>query len=209
MLTLTGPGNPGHQRWRLTRSAPVEPCDCHEHMATGPGVWNHSAARRWNRLRTALAREYPGLIYLRAVEVQKRGVLHLHVLVWTPTPLDVPRVQALALSAGFGCNTQWAPTVPGSRRAAYYVAKYVTKATDSRDDCPWDVVNRHTGEVVALAEARYRTWSCSRDWGITMKQLDQLIRDHAARARAAQLEPQVLDDLVAPPAACSAGPAPG
>lgn len=210
MLTLTGPGDPGHNRWRLTRSAEVRVCGCDKHMASGPGVWNASAARRWNQLRTALAREYPGLIYLRAVEVQKRGVIHLHVIIWTPKPMALQRVQTLALAAGFGCNVQWAPCVPGSRQLAYYVAKYVTKATDSRDDCPWDVVNTYTGEIIALPTARYRTWSCSRTWGMTMKQLEEAIRLHAARRRQAAREAAAEDpagQLPQPPAReCATSP---
>ena len=64
------------------------------------------------------------------------------------------------------------PVVPGSKREAYYVSKYVTKSSDCRREVPWiaDVVDAETGELHegVPVPGRYRTWSTSREWGITM-----------------------------------------
>jgi hypothetical protein len=110
--------------------------------------------------------------YFRVVEVQKRGALHLHILVWSAEPLPRGQVQELALAAGFGCQVDLSPLSP--QRHAHYAAKYATKATDQRGAAPWavDVVNTRTGEVTrGRAPARYRTWSSSRQWGLTVKQV--------------------------------------
>lgn len=197
MLTLTAGGDGDHQRWSVTGPRGDRPaCDC----AVGDlAVWNATHSARWNRLRTSLRREYPGLVFLRGVEVQDgkrggqgRGALHDHAIVWCPVPLDLAVVQALALRAGFGCVVDWAPCVPGSRRAAYYVSKYVTKACDSRDRVPWLKIDHQTGEILS-ERATYRTWSASREWGMTMGAVRQVCRAAAARAAARQLELLVAD----------------
>ncbi len=94
----------------------------------------------------------------------KRGAIHHHVLVWTPDPIDVLEVQRLALAAGYGCVLDLAPIVPGSRRHAYYVSKYVTKSIDKRDSVPWavDVVDERTGEIRKVRKPpRRRPYLCA------------------------------------------------
>ena len=188
MLTVTAPTEDEHLGWVVDwdgkSSRPV--CSCDRHMVGGLGSWNASAGKKWNRLRGELARLHPGMVFLRAVEVQERGAIHLHVIVWTPDPLNLVQVQGLALDAGFGCVIDFKPAASGDTRQATYVSKYVTKATDQRGQVPWDVLDRETGEVAAVAEAKFRTWSCSRDWGLTMKALEAGIRE-AAQKRAALL----------------------
>jgi hypothetical protein len=133
--------------------------------------WNASHSSRWNWLRTNLRRAYPDLEFMRGVEVQTRGALHDHAMLWSPRPLAKGVVKELAMRAGFGHSIDLAPCEPGSQRAAYYVSKYITKATDSRHDVPWwgDVIDYETGEVTeGVIDGRYRTWSCSRGWGLTM-----------------------------------------
>jgi hypothetical protein len=178
LLTLTAPGRSEH-------SLPSgDICPCTPAGGVDLADWNASAAGRWNVLRGAIRRLSPGLEYLRAVEVQKRGALHLHVIVWSPVALDRAYLRRLAIGNGFGHELDLAPIVPGSRKHAYYVAKYVTKACDSRDEVPWrsDVVDRATGEIQRLHTfASYRTWSASRGWGLTMREVRQI----ASRARAA------------------------
>lgn len=183
MLTLTAPAQDGHLAWVVDWDGvtPRPVCSCDSRMVGGLGSWNASAGKRWNRLRGDLAVLYPGLVYLRAVEVQERGAIHLHVIVWTPTPLVLTEVQAWALVAGFGCVIDYKPAKSGDTRQAAYVSKYVTKATDQRGEVPWDVLDRDTGEVSSVAEAKFRTWSCSRDWGLTMKALEAGIREAAQR----------------------------
>lgn len=194
MLTFTAPSPDEHLGWSTPgrRGRPRRQCGCFRHMAAGMGLWNASASSRWNHLRTLLAREYPGQQFMKAVEVQDRGALHLHVIHWASTPIDLEVVQALALRAGFGCVLDYAPCAPGSRRAAYYVSKYVTKACDQRSSVPWDVVNTYTGEVTPVLEAKYRTWSASRDWGMTMKTLREALRLAAARRAAEDRTPGAL-----------------
>lgn len=172
LLTVTGPGRRSVHRLHKVdvKRSKTRACRC-SIDAPPLAEWNASHSARWNRLRTALKRDNPALQYMRGVEVQDRGVLHDHALVWSPEPLDVLRVQQLALAAGFGCVLDLAKCDPMSKRAAYYVSKYVTKATDSRQDVPWlqDFVDTRTGEVTrGIGPGRYRTWSCSRDWGDTM-----------------------------------------
>jgi hypothetical protein len=92
-------------------------------------------------------------------------------MVWSPVPLDRAWLREVAMDAGFGHSVDLAVCVPGSRKASYYVSKYVTKATDARAAVPWatDFVDVQTGEVYrADGPGRYRTWSMSREWGSTM-----------------------------------------
>jgi hypothetical protein len=149
-----------------------------------------------------LRREYPDLEFMRGVEVQDgkrggrgRGALHDHFLMRTRYAVDERTIRRLAMQAGFGHSVDLADCAPGSKREAYYVGKYVTKATDSRRDVPWRaaVVDVETGEVVdRLVPGRYRTWSCSRRWGLTMAQ----VRAEAA-LYAAQCADREFFDLVA------------
>jgi hypothetical protein len=210
MVTLTAPGR------RLHHQADGSECPCTPAGGVDLGEWNASHSRRWNHLRTVLRRDIPDLEYLRAVEVQGRGALHDHAIMWSPVPLTVLRIRPIAIRAGFGHSVDVAPIDPGSRKAAYYVGKYVTKSCDSREDVPWmaDVIDCETGEVTRRnVSGRYRTWSSSRQWGITMKEVRALLA--AAAARRARLgggasggcvaeqqpddEPPPHDDSDAPP----------
>jgi len=188
MLTITAPGTEEHLGWVVgwDGKRPREACACGGRMVGGLGTWNASAGKRWNVLRGALARLYPGIEFFRAVEPQERGALHFHVITWTSTPLVLRDVQVLAMSAGFGCVIDYEPAAAGDTRQAAYVSKYVTKSTDQRGEVPWDVVDQETGEVEAVKDARYRTWSSSRGWGMTMKAVEAGIRA-AAQLRAAAL----------------------
>jgi hypothetical protein len=185
---------------------PRRVCGCNAHMVGGLGSWNASAGKRWNRLRGDLAALYPGIIYLRAVEIQERGAIHLHVIIWTPTPLVLTEVQTWARVAGFGCVIDFKPAKAGDTRQAAYVSKYVTKATDQRGEVPWDVVDLETGEVQAVKEAKFRTWSCSRDWGLTMKALEAGIREAAQRRAAILSESSTLATEFAVSPACRSVP---
>lgn len=188
MLTVTAPSSGGHLGWVVdwNHKEPRPVCSCDQKMAGGLGVWNASAGKRWNRLRGDLARLYPGLVYLRVVEIQERGAIHLHILVWTPKPLVLNEVQTLAMLAGFGCVIDYEESVGTGH--AHYVSKYATKSTDQRQEVPWeqDRLDRSTGEVRAVTDAKYRNWSCSRDWGLTMKAVEAAIRE-AAQKRAAEV----------------------
>lgn len=192
LLTFTAPGEEAHRQldfvdWHPGKFRP--PCSCHEHLADGLGVWNASAGSRWNHLRTALRRDHPDLEFFRAVEVQFRGALHLHVVAVSPERLDGTRIQDLALAAGFGCSTRVDEITGGdvSRYVTKAVSGYVTKAADAREAVPW--VDVLTGEVPDSAP--YRLWSASRRWGLTMTAIKHACRD-AARRRAERLREQEL-----------------
>jgi hypothetical protein len=195
MLTLTAPGQDEH----FMPSG--DACKCTPAGGVDLSEWNPSASARWNRMRTELRRKHPALQYLRAVEVQKRGALHLHILVWAPALLDVAALRRDAIRYGFGHSVDLAPIVAGSRRHAYYVSKYVTKACDSRDDVPWraDVVDHETGEIRRMRSgATYRTWSASQDWGLTMKEVRAIARAAVTASLAHKAAFAVLDDPTAP-----------
>lgn len=190
-LTFTAPGEEPHRRlffdgtWHRGMYRP--PCSCHEHLADGLGVWNATAGSRWNHLRTSLAREYPDMAFWRVVEVQVRGALHLHVVFWTPQPLDGRRIADLALAAGFGCSTQVEPIVGDvSRYVTKAISGYVSKAVDARESVPWETLDHVTGEAVEHAAAPYRVTSQSRSWGLTHRAIRHAVAT-AARRRAAQL----------------------
>jgi hypothetical protein len=158
------------------------------------GAWNADAATCWNRLRTGLARESGGLRFFRAAEVQKRGLLHYHVIVKWAKPVPLHRIHALATDAGFGCVIDLRPIDPGSTWSQHYVSKYVTKSCDDRDEVRWERldyarVDRETGEIPITTTPTFRTWSCSRDWGLTMAEIV------AAARRAAVLRPEAAESL--------------
>lgn len=208
-LTLTAPGTRPHRRWTPGRRGGGAPCVCHAAvLVDGLGAWNASASACWNRLRTALSRS-GRLEYFRAVEVQKRGALHLHVIVWSAEPLDVGVVQAAALAAGFGCVVDLSPLDPA--RHPGYVAKYATKGSDARQVVPWrrivQVLDEDTGELEELInpDPSFRTWSASRGWGLTMREIRAAHLAKIAVTRPADAGPTdtPASPAAAPPAACS------
>jgi hypothetical protein len=151
-----------------------------------------------------MRRDYPGLEFFRGVEVQDRGALHDHMIVWSPTPLRIKDVRAIAIRAGFGHSVDLAP-ITSVKQVTYYVSKYVTKATDQREDVPWwgEVIDYDTGEVTEdLVDGRYRTWSCSREWGLSMAAVRAAARDRALEIQAtrdAALYALLADQLGATP----------
>jgi hypothetical protein len=204
LLTLTAPGAVQH------RMPSGELCPCTPPEGISLPDWNPTASARWNLMRTQLRRLVPELQYLRAVETQKRGALHLHCIVWSPVPLDKAHLRRLAIRYGFGHELDLASIEPGSRKHAYYVAKYVTKACDSRDSVPWhaDVVDKQSGEIRrALVPGRYRTWSASQGWGLTMRQIKAICAEQRARRLAANLEHQADDQKAGYPSQPAPAPA--
>ena len=198
LVTVTAPGEAEHLQWVIgwDGKTPRPVCGCERHLEDGLGRWNASASKRWNRLRGALKRRHPEMAYWRGVEVQDgkrckkgcegRGAIHYHSLIWSADPLDSQEVQSLAMRAGFGCVMDVQLMKRGDTRAAAYASKYVSKSTDQRGQVPWETLDVRTGELAEVKDAPYRVWSCSRDWGLTMKVIDEAIRD-AARKRAALL----------------------
>jgi hypothetical protein len=120
------------------------------------------------------------VIFCGAVETQKRGLLHRHVLMFVDRTMSHPEVQALAVAAGYGCQVDVEP-VRSAGKAARYISKYVTKASGDRAVIPWEVVDEETGELTGK-RATYRLWSSSRRWGVTMKEI-KATQSAQARAR--------------------------
>jgi hypothetical protein len=181
LLTLTAPGDAQH---RFAGGRLI--CRCTPAGGVDLPSWNASHSKRWNHFRTRLKQEVPALQFFRGVEVQARGALHDHAMVWSPVALSKAHLREVAMDAGFGHSVDLAPVVPGSKKAAYYVAKYVTKATDSRDDVPWlgQVVDVETGEVTeAIVPGRYRTWSMSQYWGMKMSRAREQAAEYARLKR--------------------------
>lgn len=182
-LTLTAPGTEDHKRWyQGKRPHRRQDCACHLHGETD-GTWNAQESKCWNRLRTSLTRDRQ-VIFVGAVETQKRGMLHRHVLLFVDEVLTHAEIQAYALAAGYGCVLDLEP-VRSAAKAARYIAKYVTKASGDRAVIPWEVVNDATGELTGK-RATYRLWSSSRRWGVTMKEI-KATQAAQARARARYL----------------------
>ncbi len=209
LLTLTAPGDRQHRYagGRLT-------CRCTPAGGVDLAEWNASHSKRWNHFRTRVRAEYGGLQFFRGVEVQDgkrggtgRGALHDHAMVWSPVPLEKRWLRDVAMDAGFGHALDLAQCEVGSKRAAYYVSKYVTKATDARESVPWaaDVVDTVTGELSRqIVAGRYRTWSMSREWGLTMA----AVRAEAAayaRVKAADRDTSDLTHALAAVAAAGLG----
>jgi len=195
LLTFTPPGDVEHCKIKhcigpcITASHPK--CRCTPVGGVNLADWNPTCSSKWNDLLKYIERT-PGWSrpsYFRAVEVQDgkrlctdlqcgRGGLHLHVLVRTDyriakDPKRPTHLRSLAIRAGFGHSVDVQLIAPGSRAAARYVAKYVTKSADSRDDVPWQTkhLNEVTGETIVRTEPTYRTWSMSRTWSESMKAL--------------------------------------
>lgn len=190
-VTLTAPGKTPHLRtYQGVKPASRPACHCHEHGLTD-GLWNRRESACWNRLRTALTR-HRRVIFAGAVETQKRGLLHRHLMLFTDRPLTQPEVQALALAAGYGCMVDVEP-VRSSAKAARYIAKYVTKSSGERAVVPWEELDPTTGEVTGK-RATYRLWSSARAWGVTMREIRSVA---AAQARARARYLRELADLLA------------
>lgn len=203
-VTLTAPGTRPHKR------PDGSLCPCTPPGGVDMAEWNASLGKRWTRFVQALDRylgsavftygedgrqhERSGLRYFKAAEVQKRGALHLHVLLrrvdGRALAIRKKKLRRLALRHGFGHAVDVQAVQPGH---AAYVAKYVAKSADDRHSTvvPWRgskylrpgnprykvdrrsgwVVDRDTGEVIGpalrveSAQPTFRTWSASRAWG--------------------------------------------
>jgi len=169
LLTVTAPGRRQHRRndgsW----------CRCTPKGGVNLAEWNASAGANFNHFMTYLRRLVGDVQYARAAEVQERGALHFHVLVrlpagtdvralWAPGDPDCP-LRLLAIRWGFGHEIDLQAVDCSSSRAANYCAKYVSKSASDRDSLPW--LDVRTGEVTTGC-SRYRVWTASRRWGLTM-----------------------------------------
>lgn len=165
LVTFTAPGAELHsyRGWICPCTSESTRLDSTAALA----LWNASCVHRWNRLHQATERRVGGkLSCFKAVEVQRRGALHLHVLVRVDRSVRLPlsMLRSLAMRHGFGHAVDVQEV--SSEHAAWYVAKYVSKSTDERDCAPF--LDRATGEI---GTGRWRAWSSTRgrrSWGATM-----------------------------------------
>jgi hypothetical protein len=107
LLTLTAPGD-----------------------ATRP--WNEQASRRLNSFITALRRTFPGaqIAYWKVAEMQKRGLIHYHLIVRGLRFLPHEVMRSLAVRTGFGPRVgvmRPEPKKGGIRGLFGYYSKYLTK----------------------------------------------------------------------------------
>lgn len=181
MLTFTAPGDNAHNKRDGVR------CECTPEGGVDLEEWNGRAVDRWNDLQRAIEREWGAFAYFKAVEVQNRGALHLHVLVRFRhrVVISVPRLRQLAMRHGYGHSVDVRANI--NLAAAGYVAKYVSKSAAGRVHVPYR--HRQTGRT----GGRWRTWTASRNWGATMRAIRQAQAEWAASAArgeaAAELAP--------------------
>jgi hypothetical protein len=115
-------------------------------------------------------------------------MLHRHVVLFSDQVLHHDEVQALALSAGYGCVLDL-EALESFGKVSRYLTKYVAKGSSDRPQVPWTrwVADRATGELLLRKRPTYRLWSASHRWGVTMKQIKSA-QGAQARARARYLE---------------------
>lgn len=120
--------------------------------------WNALIPKRANRLRSnILRREFGAGAYFEVKEFQKRGLIHLHILVRAqryerPWVIDLDRLRSRVVALGFGPRLMLS-LGPGTQGAAY-VAKYVSKEVTARRSLP------------KCERPRWRVWTAARDWSL-------------------------------------------
>jgi hypothetical protein len=153
------------------------------------------------------------LQYVNAKEIQRRGALHTHGVLrrsdGKPLQLVRSQLRALAIAHGFGhslvlrrvgLSRHGGSKARSSKGVGWYVAKYVSKAADARGRVPWGTVQRWTTrterlyattrevkcqETVDAPGRRWRTWTASRGWGCSMRELREEARARAVNGTAA------------------------
>ena len=175
LVTITPPGDGQH----CLPSGEVCPCTSPE--GTNIAEYNALASKAFNRWMQDMRRQYGCIEYARAAEIQDgarrkdgvgRGGLHFHTLIradrWGQILRDFRKgdpacpMRVLAEHHGFGHELDVEIVAVST---AGYCAKYVSKSADARAAMPW--LDLTTGELVN-GNRRYRTWSASRGWGLTM-----------------------------------------
>lgn len=156
--------------------------------------WNASLTKRMNRFLEAMRRgEASPMVggrrrpvafdYLQGRELQERGALHVHAVLIprgrAPLQFDRKALRELAMRHGFGhelklerigTSRHGGSKAKSPGRVAGYVSKYVSKAANERGKAPWASLPRRR-------QAPYRTWTRSRGWPRSMKE----VRDEQRR----------------------------
>jgi hypothetical protein len=130
----------------------------------------------WNRLRVGLARERKGGAYMNeyaaVVKVQKRGALHLHVLM-TGRYVPQRKLVGMAMAAGFGRCTDIREVRRVARDGAKGSAEYVTKQLAGY------LTKQSATALSAKTNERRRPIRTSRGWGggMTMRRAMRMMAD--------------------------------
>jgi hypothetical protein len=172
-MTLTAPGKARHcvkhkyhdkKRNKLVPNYRCDftdpecvPCPCGENAIKGKkqiGEFNSSISRMFNDFVTNVRRKFPefeDIQYVRAIEPQKRGALHIHFIVRMRRAARITaelqkELTKLVMRLGFGHEFDVQQPAEGERdllvKFARYIAKYVSK-TLSTSGVPYkDVLTR-------------------------------------------------------------------
>ncbi len=172
-VTLTAGGEADGLEWDRDRCG-HSPGECSGDKgcvveAVPMAQWNASAPQRWSWFVTEMRRQLKRpLQFCGSWEVQARGALHRHVLVWCPGVTQRRFRAAVRLcSRRYDFGRQFdVQSIKGTdarevARKAGYCAAYCTKGGDRAES-----LNMSTGEI---KRGGYRPWSASRGWGQTMK----------------------------------------
>lgn len=125
----------------------------------------------WRKLRVYLQRKYgKGIDFIAVVEMQKRGVAHLHILVDRFLPHDWVRDAWVAVGGGRIVDVRWVDI----HRVSSYLAKYVSK--EFAEGLPKGVRRYSVSRGIRLWEKGVSAWSL--EWSSLA-----VIRDRALAAR--------------------------
>ena len=108
------------------------------------------------RMRAWLKRRGYRLCYVWVAELQKRGALHYHVLVWLPRVLTLPKPDKQGWWPHGSTRIEWA------RNAVGYLCKYISKF-DSAGTFPKGAKLHHSGGHNAFAKP-IRRWHNLPSW---------------------------------------------
>lgn len=121
------------QRWIEVRGAWGEwleghPWDWYATMTFAEPVHPEQAGKRWARwIRDLEKRERCGVRWARALEWQKRQVIHYHALVWFGGREQGHRLTSMKRWEEIGQGFSRVVTYDPARGAGYYLGKYVAK----------------------------------------------------------------------------------
>lgn len=120
------------------------------------GDWNPKDITYFlNRVRIHLYRRGLPFIYVWVAELQKRGALHYHVLIWLPKGFKLPKF------ARFGWWSHGFTDQKIARKSVGYLMKYVSK-TDSKNTYPSGVRIYGYGGANELVKRRIRFFRCNK-----------------------------------------------
>ena len=137
-------------------------------------LYNFNFKKAHNRFIEAIRDRFPelDLAYLKTLETQERGVLHVHGFIVGnfPSNFDFQNffesASQVAIGWDFGEKQNWQVLNPVNHlNKISYVTKYITK----KDKLAW-TLNPETGEI---KKGAYHLITKSQNWGRTMKDIKQ------------------------------------